>query len=100
MKLAGNGVLEVIADIALAHGAAFGKRHLCFNDAVGCAVAQTQIDHADLRAVAVGNDQLMTLLNKLDDGFGGIANLCLLFFRRIAEGVSAQRYYDPRHGTQ
>ena len=100
MELMGNGVLEVVANIALTHGAALGERYLRLDNAVGGAVAQPEIDHADLRAVAVGNDQLMTLCNKIDDRFGGVADLRFLFFRRIAESIPAQCYYDSRYGAQ
>jgi len=48
----------------------------------------------------VGNDQLMTLCNKIDDRFGGVADLRFLFFRRIAESIPAQCYYDSRYGAQ
>ena len=100
MELTGNGVLEMVADIVLTHGAALGERYLRLDNAVGGAVAQPEIDHADLRAVAVSNDQLMTLCNKIDDRFGGVADLRFLFFRRIAESIPAQRYYDSRYGAQ
>lgn len=42
----------------------------------------------------------LTLCNKIDDRFGGVADLRFLFFRRIAESIPAQCYYDSRYGAQ
>ena len=42
----------------------------------------------------------LPLCNKIDDRFGGVADLRFLFFRRIAESIPAQCYYDSRYGAQ
>ena len=48
------------------------------------------LDHADLRAVAVGDDDLVALLDEAQEGVGGVGDLLDLLFRGVAEGVAAE----------
>lgn len=48
------------------------------------------LDHADLRAVAVGDDDLVALLDEAEQRVGGVGDLLDLLFRGVAEGVAAE----------
>ena len=89
-KLVADGVLEVVADVALAHGAALRERHVGLDGAGLCGGGHTEIDHADLRAVAVRNDDLVAFGDQIDDGLRGLAHQRELLSRRIAQGVAAE----------
>ena len=66
-------LLKMIADVALRHCAAFGERHERGVPALVCGELHCKIYHADLRAVAVSDDDLIAFPYKIDDGSGGIA---------------------------
>ena len=86
-----EGLLQVVADVALAHGAALGEvdlGELLGVDLVGG--GEGVLDHADLRAVAVGDDDLVAHADDLEQGRRGGADLCDLLFRGVAKGVSAE----------
>ena len=80
----------MIADIALAHGGTF--RQGDFGDVVGGAAAFGKgiLDHAHLRAVAVGNDDLISVGDEVDEGRHRFFDVFFLFFGIIAESVAAQ----------
>ena len=48
------------------------------------------LDHADLRAVAVGDDDLVALLDQAEEGVGGVAHGLDLLDGVVAEGVAAE----------
>ena len=48
------------------------------------------LDHADLRAVAVGDDDLVALLDEAQEGVGGVGDLLDLLLRGVAERVAAE----------
>ena len=48
------------------------------------------LDHADLRAVAVGDDDLVALLDKTKESVGGVAHGLDLLDGVVAEGVAAK----------
>ena len=79
-QLVADGVLQVIADIALAHGAALGEGHVALDGAGLGGGGQAQVDHAHLGAVAVGHHYLVA-------GLGDQPELLLGGF---AQGVAAQ----------
>ena len=85
-----QGVLQVIADIPLAHGSADG------HGGDGMAVilpgegGHGDVDHAYLGAVAVGHHHLMALLNQVHDGLGGVLHSDHLLRQVVAQGVAAQ----------
>ena len=60
VHLAADALLQVITNVALGHGAALGQRHLGGTDGI-VGSGEGVLDHADLRAVAVGDDDLVAL---------------------------------------
>ena len=60
-ELVADGVLQMIADIALAHRAALGEGHVGLDGLGLSGGGHAEVDHADLRAVAVGDDDLVAL---------------------------------------
>ena len=84
-----KGLLEVVADIPLAHGAALrqphGRSHARFRG-----IAERVLDHADLGAIAVGNDDLVAVGDHLDKRRRDGAQARHLLFRRISQGIAAQ----------
>jgi len=75
----------------LAHGAADGQRARN----VLLRVAARQLghgvgDHANLRAVAVHDDNLVALLDEVDDGLGGHLDGLHLLGKVLSKGVAAE----------
>lgn len=89
VHLAADALLQVVADVALGHGAALGQRHLGGADGV-VGGGEGVLDHADLRAVAVGDDDLVALLDKTEESVGGVAHGLDLLDGVVAEGVAAK----------
>ena len=79
----------MVADVALGHGAALGQRHLGGADGI-VGSSEGVLDHADLRAVAVGDDDLVALLDKTKESVGGVAHGLDLLDGVVAEGVAAK----------
>ena len=100
LQLAQDGLGQVIADVALAHSAAFGEGHGRNLGAFGLAGdVEGVVDHADLRAVAVGDDDLVALRDQVDDGLGGLGDESELLIRGVAQRVAAERNDDAfTHG--
>ena len=73
MHLAADALLQVITDVALGHGAALGQRHLGGADGV-VGSGEGVLDHANLRAVAVGDDDLVALLDQAEESVSGVAH--------------------------
>ena len=70
-QLSLQGILDIIANIALAHGAA--DAHGC-RSVINVDTAQLShglVDHADLRSVAVGDRKLVISLDQVSQCFGG-----------------------------
>ena len=89
VHLAADALLQVITNVALGHGAALGQRHLGGADGV-VGSGEGILDHADLRAVAVGDDDLVTLLDETKECVGGVAHGLDLLDGVVAEGVAAK----------
>ena len=89
-----NRLLQVIADIALGHRAALGKGHGRRAAAFVCRKLHCQVDHADLGAVAVADDDLIALLDKVGDHAGRILYQFKLLLRGAAERVAAKGNHD------
>ena len=89
MHLAANALLQVITNVALGHGAALGQRHLGGTDGI-VGSGEGVLDHADLRAVAVGDDDLVALLDETEESVGGVAHGLDLLDGVVAEGVAAE----------
>ena len=84
-----QGVLQVIADVGLAHGAADGQGGAVLG---GILMHQGQhgvVDDAHLGAVAVGDDDLVPLGDQVDDGAGGDLNGVGLLMQGAAQRVAA-----------
>ena len=89
-QLVADGVLEMIADIPLTHGAALGERHIRFDGPCLRRRGHTKVYHAHLRAVAVGDDDLVAGLDEVDDSLGRLGHELQLLGGGIAKGVAAQ----------
>ena len=94
LQVVQDGLGQLVADVALAHGAGLGERHLGRLAVVGGRVRERVVDHADLRAVAVGHDDVGALLDHVDDVLGGVLHQLELLLGRVAQGVAAQRDDD------
>ena len=90
VKFLSQGVLKVIADVGLAH---------CHTDGEGsvwlvCVFAAQRghgiVDHADLRAIAMGYDDFATFFNEVHDSFRGNLNSYHLLRKCVAKSVAAQ----------
>ena len=102
LQLLLNGLLQMVADIALRHGAALGERHERRSAALVGGELHRKVDHADLRAVAVADDDFVALLDEIDDRAGGIADKLELLLGGFAESVSPEsdnnsfsHFFDP-----
>ena len=94
VELFTDDVLQIIADIALAHGHAHRKRHDVTLGLLLVVGGEGVLDHANLRAVAVGDDDLVAVLNEVGDGFGRHMDGIHLLMQILAKGVAAQRNDD------
>ncbi len=94
-QLLPQGVLEVIADVALAHGNAHGQGagDILFRIGAG-ELGHGLLDHAHLGAVSVGHDHLVATLDQVGDGPGGLLYRRHLLRQVIAQGIAAQGHYD------
>ena len=98
-ELVADGVLEVIADVALAHGAALGEGHIGLDGLGLGGGGHAEVDHADLGTVAVSDDDLVALRDQVDDGLGGLGDESELLIGGVAQRVAAERNDDAfTHG--
>ena len=94
-----HALLEVVADIALTHSRALRQRHgrdlgVRFRGGV-----ERRLDHADLRAVAVADDDLVALMDEPDERRARGGHAFALLRRRVAERVAAEGNDDSGHGV-
>lgn len=92
-------LLQMIADIALTHGRALRQRHGRDGGVRFRGGIERRLDHADLRTVAVADDDLVSLMDEPDERRAGGGHTRALLGRRIAERVAAERNDDPCHGV-
>ena len=92
-------LLQMIADIALTHGRALRQRHGRDGGVRFRGGVERRLDHADLRAVAVADDDLVSLMDEPDERRAGGSHTRALLGGRIAERVAAERNDDPCHGV-
>ena len=85
---------QLVADVALAHGAALGERHGRRLAVMRGGVVERVVDHADLRAVAVGDHDVDALGHHVHDVLGRVLHQLQLLLGRVAQGVAAQRDDD------
>ena len=90
-QLLPEGVLQIVADVALAHGHAHrqGAGDVFVRLGPG-ELRHGLLDHAHLGAVAVGEDHLVPVLDEVGDGPGGLLDGGHLLGEIIAQGVAAQ----------
>ena len=81
-KLGAQCVLEIIADIALAHRGADGHRRAVGLMEFGKFI-HSGVDHADLRSIAVCDNQLCAFFDKISQNGSGRAD-CRLLFRKCS----------------
>ena len=97
-QLVADGVLQMVADVALAHSAALRERHIGLDGLGLGSGGHTKVDHAHLGAVAVGNDDLVALGDQVNNGLCRLGDESELFIRGIAQSVAAESDYDSfRH---
>ena len=85
-----QGILQVIADVSLAHGDTDRQRRVGLVRVFPAQGGHGVVDHADLRAVAVGDDDFTAFLDEVDDGFGCRLDGQHLFVQCISQGVAAE----------
>ena len=90
LQLVQDGLGQLVADVALGHGAGLGEGHVRGLVVVGRRVGERVVDHADLGAVAVGDDDVGAVLDHVHDVLGGVPHERKLLLRGVAEGVAAQ----------
>lgn len=94
MELILDRVLEVIADVALAHGDTVSQRQGLteIDDAVrGITLIQARLNVADLWAVTVADDDFVTIFNQASDWLGDDANTLDEIIELCTEGIAPQR---------
>ena len=89
-KLVADGVLQVVTDVALAHRAALGEGHVGLDGPCLGGGGHAEVDHADLWAVAVGDDDLVALRDQVDDGLCGLGDKGKLLIGGAAQRVAAE----------
>ena len=89
-QLVADGVLQVVANVALAHGPALGEGHVGLDGLRLGGGGEAQVDHAHLGAVAVGDDHLVALGDEIHDGLRGLRDQRELLVGGAAQGVAAQ----------
>ena len=92
-------LLQMIADIALTHGRALRQRHGRDGGVRFRGGVERRLDHADLRTVAVADDDLVSLMDEPDKRRAGGGHPRALLGGRIAERVAAECNDDPCHGV-
>ena len=92
-------LLQMIADIALTHGRALRQRHGRDGGVRFRGGVERRLDHADLRTVAVADDDLVSLMDEPDERRAGGGHTRALLGGRIAERVAAECDDDPCHGV-
>ena len=85
-----DGILQVIADIALAHGGADGHGGYGVRGVLPGEGGHGDIDHAHLGAVAVDDHHLVALLDQVHNGFGRVLHSGHLLRQVFAQGIAAQ----------
>ena len=98
-QLLAQGILQVVAYVALAHGNADGERAGDVLLRVGAGqLGHGGLDHAHLGAVAVGYDDLVASLDEVGDGLGSLLDGYHLLGKIVAQGVAAEGdYYALTH---
>ena len=87
-------ILKIISDISLTHGRTYrhwrkGIIRMCLTEFI-----HSCMDHADLRSVAVGDDNVCTILYKICNGFcSGLGSL-FLFWKSCAQGFVTKSNND------
>ena len=85
-----QSILQVIADIALAHGHAHGKGHHVGGGLLLAVGGKGVLDHAHLGAVAMGDDHLVPGLDQIGNGAGGLLHGLHLLRQVLSQGIAAQ----------
>ena len=88
MELILDGVLQVVPDVRLAHCYGLGQRHRGLPVARP-AMVERALDHADLRAVTVADDDLVPSLDEAHDGLGDHPDRLHELVEVSTQGVSA-----------
>ena len=90
LQVVQDGLGQLVADVALGHGAGLGERHLGGLAVVGRRVGERVVDHAHLRAVAVGDHDVDAVTDHVNDVLGGVLHQLELLLRRVAQSVASQ----------
>ena len=92
-KFALHGLLQMITNVALRHGATLGERHCGRLSVVVVGVFKREVHHAHLRAVSVADDHVVALFHEVHNSSCCILNEFQLLFRIVSEGVASKSYY-------
>ena len=88
-----DGILQVDADIPLAHGHTGRQRRFLVILIAAGQLVHGILDHAHLGAVAVGDNQVHALLHQVNNHLSCLCHCLLLLFDILAQGVTAQGNY-------
>ena len=93
-KFRAESVLQVVADVALAHGRADRERRRRVALVVRRKLGECAVNHADLGGVGVGNGDLPAFLDKICDNRRGLGDGRFLLRQVGAEILVAEREHQ------
>jgi len=86
-QLCFQGILNIVTDITLAHGAAHAHGGWGIVNIKTAKLRHGLVDHTDLRPVAVGDGQLVVSLHQICKSFGGNLNGVPLLHGSVSECI-------------
>ncbi|CAK7058258.1 MAG: hypothetical protein DELT_03068 [Desulfovibrio sp.] len=95
-KLGIYRLLEVVADVSLAHRRTLRKRHQWRISAL-VSFFKRKVNHPHLRAVPVAYDDIVPSQNQRNDRFRRISCMFELLLRRVAKRIPAECNYHSTH---
>ena len=100
VQLGAEGLLQVVADVALRHGPALGEVHDGDRGVIGRRDAERTLHHVDLGSVAVSDDDLVVGVDGLEEPRRDLANAVELTVEAVAEGEPSERDDDAPGPTR
>ena len=87
-------ILQIVADISLAHGNTHRQRCIGLTGVFAGQSSHGIIDHANLRTIAVRNNNFTAFLNQINDGAGSNLNSLHLFRKCISQSIAPKSNHD------
>ena len=84
-------LLQVITNITLRHSSAFWEIHRGDGIVSSMSSCKCLLDHANLRAIAVRDNDFIALLDNTKQRWSNLTNSTNLILRRIAKRIASQR---------